>query len=203
MITEAEYRLDPCGTLSIPLWKWNRMTIPENMRILHEKDYGVCPGWQEKRYFRLYHDLRNIQDVFVSELEIRTVQEQDFEAVLEIIRESYPGIQVDREWLSKLTLTPAYAPELWLIGYVNGSSAGCLIADYDPQVREGILEWVQVLPGFRRRGVGKALVCEALRRMQGNFATVSGAVESETSPEALYRSCGFAGNDVWYILRKT
>ena len=35
-----------------------------------------------------------------------------------------------------------------------------------------------------------------------DFATVSGKVDNETNPEALYRKCGFVGNDVWHILHK-
>jgi len=34
------------------------------------------------------------------------------------------------------------------------------------------------------------------------FATVSGQCENLTNPEALYRRCGFKGNDVWHILRQ-
>jgi len=34
------------------------------------------------------------------------------------------------------------------------------------------------------------------------FATVSGKVNNATSPEILYRKCGFIGNDIWHILTK-
>lgn len=202
MMTAEEYRLNPCGKLSIPLWKWNSMTLPENMRILHARDYLPDPEYREARFFRLYHDLQGIPEACIPGLEITTVRERDYDAVLEIIRASYPGIRVDREWLDELTRTPAYAPELWLLAAVDGVPAGCILADFDPQTREGILEWVQVLPAFRHRGVGKALVWEALRRTRGDFATVSGDKDNDTFPEALYRSCGFTGDDVWHILTK-
>ena len=202
MMTVEEYRRDPCGKLSIPLWKWNAMTIPENMVILHDRDYTPHPGYREARFFRLAHDLKSIPEANVPGLSITQVREEDYEQILRIIRAAYPGIRVDRAWLESLTRTPVYAPELWLIARLDGAAAGCVLADYDAGPREGILEWVQVLPEFRRRGVGKAMVCEVLRRMTGEFATVSGDMDNESSPEALYRSCGFAGEDVWHILTR-
>jgi GNAT superfamily N-acetyltransferase len=69
---------------------------------------------------------------------------------------------------------------------------------------EGILEWIQVSEGYRRRGLGSFLVKELLWRMQGKvkFATVSGQCDSPSCPERLYRSCGFTGQDVWHVLHK-
>ncbi len=34
-----------------------------------------------------------------------------------------------------------------------------------------------------------------------DFATVSGECDNPTRPEAVYRACGFVGDDVWHILR--
>lgn len=41
--------------------------------------------------------------------------------------------------------------------------------------------------------------------MQGKarFATVSGKVNDPSAPQRLYRKCGFTGDDVWHILKKT
>jgi len=86
----------------------------------------------------------------------------------------------------------------------SGQCVGCGIADYDPEARELILEWIQVLPEYRGCGIGQAIVNELLRRAQGcaRFATVSGKVDNPTRPELLYRRCGFAGEDVWHILHR-
>lgn len=67
------------------------------------------------------------------------------------------------------------------------------------------MEWIQVLPPFRRRGYGQAVVCELLSRAQGRarFATVSGKVNDPNAPEGLYRKCGFTGNDVWHIITRS
>ena len=76
------------------------------------------------------------------------------------------------------------------------------IADYDRETNELILEWIQVLPHYRRKGYGKLIVNSLLLKMQGiaEFATVSGKVNNPTNPQSLYRKCGFIGDDVWHIL---
>ena len=78
------------------------------------------------------------------------------------------------------------------------------IAELDQEVREGMLEWIQVLPSYRRRGLGCEIVNKLLFNMKpyADFVTVSGQVDNNTKPEKLYRLCGFVGNDIWHIIRK-
>lgn len=78
------------------------------------------------------------------------------------------------------------------------------MADLDKDLKEGILEWIQVLPAYRGKKIGQLIVNELLKRMIGkaNFATVSGKVSNTTKPEMLYRKCGFTGDDLWHILTK-
>ncbi len=80
---------------------------------------------------------------------------------------------------------------------------GLGIAEIDSAIQEGSLEWIQVLPAYRRMGIGKRIVQELLARLgkRATFTTVAGGVDNPTNPEALYRSCGFTGRDVWWILR--
>ena len=124
----------------------------------------------------------------------------------EIINRSYTDLSVTLEQLQGYRNTPAFAPDLWIIvqDAASGETVGCGIADFDSEAREGVLEWIQVLPEHRGRGAGQFIVNELLRRMQGraDFATVSGKVNNATNPEGLYRRCGFTGADVWHILTK-
>ncbi|NLZ45859.1 MAG: GNAT family N-acetyltransferase [Clostridiales bacterium] len=78
------------------------------------------------------------------------------------------------------------------------------IADYDSDIKEGSLEWIQVLKEYRRQGLGHMLVTNLLSRLQkkADFATVSGECDNITHPELLYRSCGFVGNDIWYVVNR-
>lgn len=99
-----------------------------------------------------------------------------------------------------------YCPKLWILvkESATGICVGCGIADFDAEAEELILEWIQVLPEYRGKNLGTAMVKELLWRGRGfaKFATVSGKVDNKTKPEALYRKCGFVGNDVWHVLHK-
>lgn len=71
-------------------------------------------------------------------------------------------------------------------------------------IKEGALEWIQVLPEYHGNKLGKALVIELLKRLKpyARFTTVSGELDNKTNPERLYRRCGFIGDDIWHILKK-
>lgn len=206
MITREEYMKDPCGTLSIPYWKWTGMEVPEHMRIVHRRNLCSMDGEAGEAYFRLIHDLKKIPDVQVSGYEIETATEADFEMICDVINRSYDDIRMSVQQLQRLTQTPSYDPKLWILARqrCDNTIAGCVIGDLDRVCREGIIEWVQVLPEYRRRGVGMLMVTCLLERMaeKADFATVSGRKDNHTHPEKLYRKCGFAGEDIWYIFRK-
>ena len=198
MITLEEYLQDPCGKLSIPYWKWKKITLPQNMKIQHSLNSLPLEKCDDV-YFRLKHDLKQVEPIPTA-LSIRKVERSDWPVIADIIKRCYSGISFSEARLSGLTKTPVYAPDIWLIGEWQGKAVGCVLADLDPEAGEGILEWVQVLPEYRGRGFAKALVMAALARMDAEFATVSGQVLNPHCPEKLYRACGFYGNDYWHII---
>ena len=64
------------------------------------------------------------------------------------------------------------------LGYLSGVQLGRTLG----------IEEVAILPGFRRMGIGRALVVHALRNAQGAVLSVS---EANQPARALYRSLGF------------
>lgn len=206
MITIEAYRADPCGTLSIPFWKNKGISVPPHMRIVHQRDFdaSLCARYRDDPYFRLKHDLKNISTAGSDAFVCRTAQEDDLPLMADLINRSYTDLSVTEAQLRGYRATSAFAPDLWIIVCDPQTQAcvGCGIADLDPEAREGVLEWIQVLPEYRGRGAGQFIVNELLRRMapHADFATVSGRVNNETKPEMLYRKCGFTGSDVWHIL---
>jgi GNAT superfamily N-acetyltransferase len=92
---------------------------------------------------------------------------------------------------------------VWIVDDATSAPAGLGIAELDQTLGEGALEWIQILPAYRGRGLGTAIVQELLARLHGRaaFITVSGEVNNPSRPEALYRRCGFSGGDVWWVLR--
>ena len=207
MLSLQSYLSNPCGSISIPYWKQKRVIVPDNMMIVHERDMP-CPvfdDYYDEPYFRLYHNLKNIQQTTIRETEIVQANQAVGEFV-RLINASYNDLSVTAEQIEGYQQTPVYCPDLWIL--LKKKETGTIlaggIADFDNEANELILEWIQVLPCYRRRGYGQLIVNSLLAKMQGvaQFATVSGKMNNLSSPESLYRKCGFIGNDIWHILTK-
>ena len=125
-------------------------------------------------------------------------------AVAQIIKDCYQDMHVSDEIVRSWLDYPVYDPRLWawMVEIASGKKVGLGIAEIDRTVPEASLEWIQVLPNYRRLGIGTALVRELCMRLwrEVDFITVSGKVHSESQPEKLYRRCGFNGSDVWWLL---
>lgn len=208
MITLDEYIKSPCSLLSIPYWKQKTMSVPDEIKIVHDSEFSeqLLNSFSDEQYFRLSHNMKNIQTTELDFCKIITVSKKNISHIVSIINSSYTDIRVDDRYLKSLTKTPVYNPNLWIMATEKntGKYFGCAIADYDPECRELIIEWVQVLPDYRGQRIGQMLVNELLYRMRetASFATVSGKVANNTHPEILYRKCGFTGNDIWHILHR-
>lgn len=203
-MTLQDYLADPCGMLSIPWWKNKGIAIPSQMRIVHRRNFhaSACGDFADEPYFRLMHDLQEIPPA-EGRFRCRTAEVDDLPLLVDLINRSYADLSVTAAQMQGYRATAAFAADLWVIACdADGSPVGCGIADLDPEAREGVLEWIQVLPEYRRQGAGRVIVNELLRRMRGraDFATVSGRVNNPSRPERLYRKCGFTGSDVWHIL---
>ena len=208
MISLEDYLQNPCATLSIPYWKAKNITIPEHMQIVHDCCFvmDLLYDYTDEPYFRLYHNMQELKKPILQDYDIVTVTANDIDTIVSIINNSYTDLQVSAEQMKSYTKTPAYCQELWILvkEQSTGAYVGCGIADFDAQAEELILEWIQVLPQYRGKNIGTAIVSELLWRGRkfAKFATVSGKVNNITNPEALYRKCGFVGDDVWHILTK-
>lgn len=203
-----KYWEDPCGLLSIPWWKQKRISLPPGMKILHHRLFTPeeAEGYQDQCYFRLLHDLKGIPAAYHSGFFITPLSPEDAGVIAPIINCSYPDIRVTEDQIRAMADSPAFCPTLWVAALEGDSRCilGCAMGEFDPESGEMSIEWVQVLPAYRRKGIGQALVLELLRRAPegARFATVSGQVNNISNPEGLYRSCGFTGNDYWHILTK-
>lgn len=196
-----EYLRAPCAALSIPYWKAARLTTPAHVTVLHRRELPH-PETRGEAYFRLFHDLRAIGSTQAEGIDLVTAAPTDLEVMADVICRSYSDLSTTPDRLLA-SVPPAFRdPALWILARDrrSGACAGCAIAALDSTLGELSLEWVQVLPRYRRRYIASALVNELLLRglRSARFATVSGKAASG-APEALYRACGFTGEDVWYV----
>ncbi|MBD5098104.1 MAG: GNAT family N-acetyltransferase [Clostridiales bacterium] len=209
MITLQEYCANPCETLSIPYWKAKGMSIPSDMDIVHHSRFReeMAAGRQHSRYFRLIHHLRSVPrpGPAPSGITFAPISADRAGELADMINRSYrhSGIQVTEEEVRGWTNAQVYRPELWIGAFAEETLVGSAIGEFDPEAGEAVIEWLQVLPEYRRRGIAAALVLRTLNAMApfADFATVSGECDNPTQPETVYRACGFQGDDVWHILR--
>lgn len=159
-------------------------------------------------YFRLLHNNKDIAAAGIPNgYYIRNVDtDAEIKLVSDFICCCYDNIKPDPEEVREWTKHSVFNKELWIwiIDRSTEKPAALGIAESDRNIKEGSLEWIQVLPDYRGRRLGKALVAELLDRLKpyADFTTVSGEIDNKTNPERLYRSCGFYGDDVWYVLRR-
>lgn len=207
MVLLDDYLKDPCRLSSIPYWKQKNIKLPDHMKIVHDSEYNEADfvGYNDEPYFRLYHDLKSVQNPHREDIDVIVGTSDMLDIFVEIINKSYSDLSVTKKQLESYRKTPIFSPDLWVvIKDETGACVGCGIADYDHEIGEVILEWIQVIPSCRGRGYGQFIVNYLLSKAQAKakFATVSGKVQNPTNPEKLYRKCGFTGNDVWHILYK-
>jgi GNAT superfamily N-acetyltransferase len=104
------------------------------------------------------------------------------------------------EWYRNIQRMPQYRRDLDIVAVAeDGELASFCTLWYDDVTRSGYFEPVGTAPAHQRRGLGKAVMCEALRRLRrmgGTQATVGGFT---TAANALYGSV--MGTDVDLIER--
>ena len=208
MCIRDRYQENPCGYSALPLYKEIRLD-PSKARVVHEgkllkkelKDQDYL------RFFRLKHDLSIIKKQQLDGYGVRYVDiDKDLILVEEIIEESYKDLRLRQEELRRMIKDRVFDPSLWifLVEEKTKKEVGLIIGQYDKVVGEVVVDWMQILPAYRGKGLGKMLLSYLLRHAPKDaiFATVSGDKDNPSSPESLYRACGFKGDDVWYVYPK-
>ncbi len=207
--SQQKYISNPCGSCSTAYWKEKYFAKPEGIRVIHGMDEARCYDVQKaKRYFRLiYRFDTDCNSVLPKGYSFhKTSLPDDCGQIAEFINRCYEGYALTEADILRWTKYPVFDTDLWVFIFDDASNTPVAlgIADYDASIREGSLEWIQVLPENRGMGLGKAVVNELLTRMKekADFVTVSGECDNPTNPEMLYRKCGFNGNDIWYVFRE-
>jgi GNAT superfamily N-acetyltransferase len=201
---EAEaYKKDPCRASSLPYWKIAQTVIPPHLRIIRDDEMteAVDAGTDDP-YFKMIHCLNTVSDAAL--IDGFVLASADPEELAAHIRECYAAERITADALRAYTHTPVYSADLWIAvrDRATGRIAASGIGALDTRIGEGVLDWIQVSPAYRRKGLGAFIVCELLRRMRGKaaFVTVSGRINNPTGPMALYQACGFTDPVIWHVL---
>lgn len=200
------YVKNPCKVSSLPFWKTNQISIPENMKVVWEEDLNCVDvqKYTDERYFKLIHRMNDIEKpVLDARYEVRVCTVPEY---AKQISNCYDDIGISEEELNGYQNHAVYDSNLWLAVTERGQDGiiASGIAELDTNIKEGILEWIQVSPEYRGMGLGKFVVKELLWRMKGkaDFVTVSGKFDNPTNPRGLYLTCGFTDEAIWHVMRK-
>ena len=205
-MNKQEYLQNPTKASPLSFWKTCVTQVPEHMLIVNEDDFleSMLDYYSDEPYFKLLHNLGFIPDYKLKEpFVFRDATIEDYASHINSCYE-YEGITAEE--LASYKNRTVYDGDLWVSIYdtKNQRIAATGIAEFDNDIKEGYLDWIQVSSEYRGLGLGQAVVMELLRRLQekASFVTVSGRINNPTNPESLYKRCGFGSKVVWHILTK-
>lgn len=127
-------------------------------------------------------------------------REQDCVVAAEMLNRCYETQHHSPAEVAEWCELPVFDESLWLWVKSRASkeALGLGISTYQACIRECYLDWIQVLPEYQGRGLGRLLVSETIKRAIGksDIIRVTGMVDD------FYRRCGFVGNESWHTLRR-
>jgi len=131
--------------------------------------------------------------------------EKDLPTLADLMNSAYPSLPrfIDAERLAVAARAPSYYADGWffLCDETLARPIGAAVCGYCGETDEGFIDWVQVLPRFRGRGLGVILAREAIRRLAAaGCITVSGSLDAPFAVGELYADCGFGQFRQWSIL---
>jgi len=103
------------------------------------------------------------------------------------------------DWYHNIQRVPLYRRDLDIVAVApNGEFASFCTVWFDDVNRTGAFEPVGTAPEHQRRGLGKAVMCEGLRRLKRMGATMAYVGSYSPAAHALYSSVGFTEYDLSY-----
>jgi ribosomal protein S18 acetylase RimI-like enzyme len=167
----------------------------EAVRIL--LDRGCTPAGQRLSQWQWRADGQPPSDVVLPVgYRIRGLRgPEEFDARVALHRAAFPASRLNVAKYERLLTVPHYRLEDDLVVETSdGSLAAFALCWYDPDGRVGELEPVGTHPDHQRRGLSRAVVTAAVRRLfqRGADRVQAYSDQAESAPEALYGSVGFA-----------
>jgi len=103
----------------------------------------------------------------------------------------------DVSWYRNIQNAPLYRRDLDMVAITpEGAVAAFCTIWFDDVTRTAYFEPVGTAPAYQRRGLGKAVMCEGLRRLKRMGATLAFVGSYSPPAHALYASVGFTEYDL-------
>lgn len=132
--------------------------------------------------------------------------EEDLERRVAVHRAAFAPSRMTAEKHRAVMASPTYRPELDLFTVApDGTFASYCLVWFDEANRIGVFEPVGTHPGQQRRGLGRAVLAEGLRRLRGLGAEKAfvGSNFDNVASNALYEAVGFRLVDAFHAWEKT
>jgi len=169
------------------LWIFSHATNEGRNALLQARGYSRCK-WKENQYYRELQTLPP-KPPLPEGFRLRSMRtEGDLEqrswASWRAFHSDEPDENYDNDqgaWYHKITIQPMYRRDLdVVVEPLGGPIVGFCTVWFDDVTRTGYFEPVGLMPEFQRKGLGKALLYEGMKRLKaigGTLATVGGSSE--------------------------
>jgi predicted N-acetyltransferase YhbS len=130
----------------------------------------------------------------------------DWEARVAVHRAAFHPSKLTLAKYQEARRAPTYRPDLDLVAVApNGDYAAFTILWFEPENRVALFEPVGCHPDWQRRGLGRAVLYEGLRRLYelGAMRAHVGSWLDDSAGAKLYGAAGFHLVDRWYEWHKT
>jgi ribosomal protein S18 acetylase RimI-like enzyme len=120
--------------------------------------------------------------------------EGEWEERVEVHREVWHPSRVTLDAYRRLRTAPGYDPRLDLVAVApDGEFGSYCLCWFDQESRTGLFEPLGTRQAYRGKGLGKAVMCEGLRRLRdlGAQTAFVTAIHDNEAARSLYESVGF------------
>jgi GNAT superfamily N-acetyltransferase len=192
----------------------DRFILPQDriqafeLLVLHDDFYRLIAkdikGYKVEKSHPLIYDFAfgqgsiHCEDYYVADFDFDN--EQDFVTAAGLLNRCYPNHSHDAEEIVEWCDQPVFDASYWIWVKTKGGneSVGLGISTYQESIKETYLDWIQVLPMYQRKGIGKMLVGETVNQAieKSDIIRVTGMVDG------FYEKCGFRGAESWCLITK-
>jgi ribosomal protein S18 acetylase RimI-like enzyme len=190
-----------------PLCKVWALDEPNEWRdLIHAEGYRPVMHFYEM----VRHNLEDIPTVPLPEgLALRPVKPEDYPKIWTASKEAFRGkpwfveAYYDKEYYEAWRNSSTFQPDLWAVAWDGDEVAGMARSEIpfdenrELKRNRGHTQHLSVMPKWRRRGLGRALLAESLKMMRGrglDETSLDVETQSTTGEVELYLSMGYELN---------
>lgn len=157
-MSEKKYLENPTEHSALSYWKSKKFKVPDNMKIINDKYFSkeLLKDFNDDIYFKLVHNLNNI--ILCNLPENFIFYKCSIEEFAIHINSCYDeGITIKE--LESYKDRIVYDEELWICIFdkYNKKIVATGIAEFDDEIKEGYLDWIQVSKDYRKKDLEQLL----------------------------------------------